>query len=305
MKKNENRIDAYQMVTNRILEQLDKGVIPWQAPWGPIAYSDNAPRAYSYATGRPYTGINQLILKHMDCYVTFLECKKHGGRIKKGAKGERVVFWQINKIDAKDKDGNPIKDEKTGEVKKKSIPLLKESVVFWIGDTEGLKHRDMVKQDLSRAERDTNADHIINNYSDGSGVRIVDDETDSAYYRPALDDIHVPPIAAYREGQQAEFYSTVFHEMTHSTGAASRLDRFGHKGQFNFGSHAYSKEELVAEMGAAMLVNHTGLETASSFANSAAYIENWMTVIANDPKLVVQAASKAVAAVELILSYTE
>lgn len=296
-------VDAYQMVTNRILEKLDKGIIPWHEPWGIIAYDDNSPRAYSYATGKPYTGINQIILDHKDCYVTFLECKKHGGRIKAGSHGEHIVYWQMNEIPDKDENGK-VKTDKDGNAKTKKIPLLKMSTVFWIGDTEGLKPREMVKN-LDHAEHDTDADNIITNYCNGSGVQFVTDEKKAAYYRPLFDDIHVPPINAYRKAKKAEYYSTAFHEMTHSTGASNRLDRFGHKGQFSYGSHAYSKEELIAEMGAAMLVNYTGLETEASLDNSAAYIKGWMAQIAKDPKLVVQAASKAQKAVEYILQYTE
>lgn len=296
MNKERNTANAYEVVANRILEQLDKGVIPWHRPWGSIISEDNSVGPYSYATGKAYRGINRMILLHDDAYVTFLECKKRGGKIRKGAHGEKVVYWNMSEIKEL--------DTVTGEEKVKKIPLLKMSTVFWIGDTEGLVDRERVANP-EHAERSTDADEIIRNYSNGSSVKVNYDETSSAYYRPMFDDIHVPPIEAYKAGDTAEFYSTVFHEMTHSTGHKDRLDRFGHKSQFNFGSHAYSKEELVAEIGAAMLVNYVGLETESSFQNSASYIDGWMNAIRNDPKLVLQAASKAEKAAKYILQYTE
>ena len=99
--------------------------------------------------------------------------------------------------------------------------------------------------------------------------------------------------------QTAEYYSTAFHEMTHSTGHTSRLNRLD-KTAF-FGSEAYSKEELIAEIGAATLVNHAGLETPDSFRNNAAYIQNWLSVLQNDKRFIVSAAGKAEKAVNMIL----
>ena len=99
--------------------------------------------------------------------------------------------------------------------------------------------------------------------------------------------------------ETAEYYSTAFHELTHSTGHHSRLNRL-EKFTF-FGTEAYSKEELVAEIGAAALVNAAGLETASSFRNSTAYIQNWLSVLKNDKRFIVSAAGKAEKAVNLIL----
>ena len=98
----------------------------------------------------------------------------------------------------------------------------------------------------------------------------------------------------------AEYYSTVFHELTHSTGHPSRLTRLTRPSFF--GTEDYSKEELVAEIGAATLVNHVGLETSSSFRNSAAYIQNWLGILKNGKRFIVSAAGRAEKAVNLILN---
>jgi len=98
----------------------------------------------------------------------------------------------------------------------------------------------------------------------------------------------------------AEYYSTAFHELTHSTGHPSRLNWLTQPSFF--GSDDYSKEELIAEIGAAALVSHVGLETASSFRNSAAYIQNWLGVLKGDKRFIVSAAGRAEKAVNLILN---
>ena len=120
-------------------------------------------------------------------------------------------------------------------------------------------------------------------------------------YRPSTDSITLPQLAQFKE--TAEYYSTAFHEMIHSTGHKTRLDRL-EKTVF-FGAEAYSKEELIAEIGAATLVNHAGLETSRSFRNSAAYVQNWLRVLKNDKRFIVNAAGKAEKAVNLILGYCD
>ena len=118
-----------------------------------------------------------------------------------------------------------------------------------------------------------------------------------AFYRPSDDSITLPQRNQFLS--TSEYYSTAFHELTHSTGHKSRLNRL-EKTAF-FGSEGYSKEELVAEIGAAALVNHAGLETPDSFRNNAAYIQNWLHVLKNDKRLIVSATGKTEKAVNLIL----
>ena len=153
---------------------------------------------------------------------------------------------------------------------------------------------------MRRAERKApagTAETIITGYIQRSGVKLQHEEGDRAFYRPSSDSITLPLLAQFHH--TAEYYSTAFHEMVHSTGHKSRLDRL-EKTAF-FGSEAYSKEELIAEIGAAALVNHVGLETAHSFRNNTAYVQNWLQVLRNDKRFIVSAAGKAEKAVSLIL----
>ena len=271
-------MDLYQEITNRIMEQMEGGIILWQKPWV------SSGSCISYATGKAYSLLNQMLLGRPGEYLTFNECRKAGGYVRKGEKASMVVFWTWLQKE----------DEETGEVK--DIPFLRYYNVFHIDQCEGLKarHAELLPQTVSP---DQQAEAIIANYLQTSGVKLHHEQGDRAFYRPSSDSITLPLLAQFRE--TAEYYSTAFHEMVHSTGHKSRLDRL-EKTAF-FGSEAYSKEELVAEIGASALVNHAGLETASSFRNNAAYVQNWLQVLKNDKRFIVSAAGKAEKAVKLIL----
>ena len=142
---------------------------------------------------------------------------------------------------------------------------------------------------------------MLADYSTRAHVPIINEKGDRAYYSPARDEIHLPLREQFPK--VAEYYSTAFHESVHSTGHEKRLNRLSKTA--HFGSEEYSKEELVAEVGAAILMNEMGLETASSFHNSAGYIQNWLTVLRNDSKMIVSAAGKAEKAVRLIMDLEE
>ena len=275
--------DVYQEVTDRITAQLEQGIIPWHKPW---IVSGKA-CAISRSTGKPYSLLNQLILGRPGEYATFSQIQKEGGRVKKGEKAAQVVFWRW--LDVED-------EEKSGEMKK--IPQLKSFAVFHIAQCEGLKPKHDTTAAAQTLEPDAAADAIISDYLTRSGVKLVHQEGDRAYYRPSTDSVTLPTLAQFKE--LAEYYSTAFHELTHSTGHSSRLNRLTKTACF--GSEDYSKEELVAEIGAAALVNHVGLETSSSFRNSAAYVQSWLKALRDDKRLIVSAAGQAEKACNLILN---
>lgn len=275
-------MDIYQEITSRIIEQMEQGIIPWRKPW--IASGC----AVSHITGKPYSLLNQMLLGRPGEYVTFKQCQQEGGKVRKGEKSSMVVFWKwIEQEDAE-----------TGE--KKSIPFLRYYSVFHIAQCEGLTAKYTQNAPANPATADEAADKVIVDYCSREGVKLIHEEGNRAFYHPATDSITVPHMRQF--SAIAEYYSTVFHEMTHSTGHKSRLDRLDHVAAF--GSEDYSKEELIAEIGAAVLVNHTGLETSDSFRNNAAYIQSWLQVLRNDKRFIVTAAGKAEKAVNLILNYT-
>ena len=271
-------MDIYKEVTELIMAQIENGIIPWQKPW---MASGNA---VSHTTRKPYSLLNQMLLGRPGEYLTFAQCQKEGGKVKKGEKSSMVVFWKF--IEQEDEEAH----------EKKQVPFLRYYNVFHIDQCEGLKAKyQSVLPNTANA--DEAADAIIHNYCERSGVKLQHQEGDRAFYSPSSDSITLPLLAQFAE--TAEYYSTAFHELTHSTGHASRWNRL-EKNAF-FGSEACSKEELIAEIGAATLVNAVGLETSSSFRNSAAYIQNWLKVLSHDKRFIISAAGKAEKAINLIL----
>ena len=281
-KKVNKMADVYEIVTQRILEQLEQGIIPWHKPW-----TGGIEGAYNYVTNRSYSILNQIILKHQDAYLTFKQVQDLGGKVKKGAKAEIVTFWKVLPITEEDSNGNKVE---------KKIPFLRYYQVFWIGDTEGIERKDrqtIVHNPIEEAE------NIINLYmtSDNHPALYREQTSDRAYYSPTQDKVVVPNKDQYKNIE--EYYSTLFHELTHSTGHKTRLNRL--TATAHFGNEEYSKEELVAEIGAATLVNMAGIETKKSFKNSTAYIQGWSSALKENKKMIVEASSKAGKAVNYIL----
>lgn len=275
-------MDIYTTVTQRIIDQLEQGVIPWRKPW-------NSPcGACSHVTGKPYSLLNQALLDGRSGeYLTFQQARKEGGHVRKGEKGSMIVFFKF--IDTT--------DDTTGEIK--SVPFLRYISVFHIDQCEGIQPRFTPKQtELKPAiPVATAAEQIISGYVAHSGVKLTQRLSIEAFYRPATDEVVVPLKSQFSEA--SAYYSTAFHELIHSTGHPSRLNRLAKKSRF--GSGSYSREELCAELGASYLLNRIGLETPESFRSNAAYIAHWLSVLKSDKHCLISAAGQADKAVRLIL----
>ena len=274
--------DTYTLVTDRIIAELESGTVPWHKPW-----TCSQP-AISHTTGKAYSLLNQLLLGGRGGeYVTFQQAQKEGGRIKKGEKASMVVFWKWLTVE----------DEDTGE--EKDVPFLRYFNVFHIDQCEGIapKFRASEPQIITPAADNDAAEAVIHDYIAASGVKLVSRESSEAFYRPSTDTVVLPLIKQF--GDTAEYYSTAFHELTHSTGHPKRLNRITETARF--GSASYSREELCAELGASFLLNRLGIETPGSFRNNAAYISHWLGVLKEDKRLLVSAAGQADKAVRLIL----
>lgn len=279
-------LDIYKEITDRIIAALETGNIPWHKPW--VGGSSGC---VSYSTGKPYSLLNHILLGGISGeYITFKQVTLAGGHVRKGEKSKMVVFWKPFEKE----------NEETGEVEKHFF--LRYYNVFHLSQCEGITPRWTVSVNpSSNLEPDAAADAIIKGYIDRSGVHLTVTESDRAFYRPSTDEVVVPQLSQYKN--VAEYYSTLFHELTHSTGHHSRLNRIADIAAF--GSHEYSKEELIAELGSAFLNNHCGLETDASFRNSAGYIQGWLSALKNDTRLIVSAAGAAEKAVSLILDRKE
>ena len=275
---------VYEIITERIIEQLENGVIPWQKPW-----TGTHSGAYNRISNKPYSLLNQMILKHGGEYATFKQWSDLGGKIRKGEKSEVVTFWKIQPYEEENENGEKVI---------KQIPLLRYYNVFHNSQVDGVEPKEQLK--ISELEPIEEAEKIKTEYINRERLKIFEKATNTAFYTPTFDYIEVPCKEQYQNIE--EFYSTLFHEMIHSTGHKNRLDRLETGASAHFGSETYSKEELVAELGSATLVNMLGIETEKSFKNSSGYIQDWLQVLKNDNKFIVSASSRAEKAVKYILN---
>ncbi|MCY7854992.1 zincin-like metallopeptidase domain-containing protein [Bacillus spizizenii] len=268
---------VYEIITEKIIAQLEKGVVPWHQPW------TNSCAAVNWKTQKPYRGINNFLVPPGE-YASKKQILEAGGRIKKEEfkNSHIIVFWLWKEFE----------DEETEEKKKFAKPIY-----YRVWDINkqctGLKSKR--KQETYNHDPIEKAEEIINNYPNCPTYTF---EPGEAAYFPTLDKINCPPIQDFKVPE--EYYSTLFHEMIHSTGHKSRLARtFG-----TFGDEKYSKEELVAEMGAAMLCGIAGIEN-NTIENSASYIKSWLSALKDDNRLIFHASAQAQKAVDYILGNTE
>lgn len=273
--------NVYQMVTDRIIAELEQGIIPWNKPWTGVRGG-----AFNRISKKPYSLINQMMLRHDGEYASYKQWQNLGGQVRKGEKAEVVVFWKILQKKEQNEDGDDVI---------RTIPVLKYYSVFHISQVDGVE--PLEKPELNEVDPIEEAEDILMGYINREGIKFEQEASDKAYYAPLRDLIHLPLIEQFTDA--AEYYSVAFHEATHSTMKSTRCNR--PQSVAAFGSETYSKEELVAEIGSATLLNITGIETEGSFRNNAAYIQNWLQVLKNDNRFIVSASSKAEKAVKYIL----
>lgn len=290
-----------EQVTNKLVSLMNQGINPWRKPWTHCPESV----AVSHTNGKPYSLLNQMLLGfRAGEYLTFNQVKKEGGSVKKGAKSEVIVFWQCGgfkpvKASEVESDSNADSEDSEAAVWVSwKNPVLKYYHVFHIDDTEGIQVKYPAKEPelISNINPIERAENTANDYCNRTGVTLNIQKSNSAYYRPSTDSVTVPLREQFAE--ISEFYSTLFHELTHSTGHPLRLNRL--KGGVHMASEKYSREELVAEIGAATCLSRLGIECKETEENSAAYLKSWSKFIAGDPRAFVIAAGNAEKAVAMI-----
>jgi antirestriction protein ArdC len=310
--------DVYQAVTDRILEALEQGTVPWRKPW---TGTDEMP--WSLSSGKAYRGVNVLLLGLAGYgdprWGTYKACKaaavkaaleqgreileKQGrkgtyfvevvngveklfmGGVRKGEKGTRIILWKPVR-----KSGE---NAETGETEAFGYLLLRDYVVFNAEQCDEIPALDNVL--VHPHEINERAEAVWDGYKYRPGLG---HGGNRAFYNPGRDAITMPHEDQFEISD--EYYQTLFHEMIHSTGHESRLKRLE---PATFGSDPYAKEELVAEIGASMLAGLVGMKTAAG-EQSAAYIDNWAKRLKADPKLIVQAAAQSQKAADLIIGTT-
>ena len=291
------RPNVCQIVTDRIIESLKKGVIPWEKPWKTPTFSGGVfPR--NFHTGKPYRGVNVMLLWSADYsspfWLTFKQAKELGGTVRKGEKSQQIVFYKQLGERSQSEDR-----EAEAAATKERVPfVLTYYNVFNVEQCDGLQV-PMINAPDNRGEvaLDETCEEIVSSWENRPHLILENECERRAYYRPSTDSVHMPVRSRFVDAPH--FYSTLFHELVHSTGHESRLSRtFG----TTFGDELYSKEELIAEIGAAFLCAIAGIGNEQTDRNTTAYIQNWVSRLQQDNRLIIQAAASAQRAVDLISS---
>jgi antirestriction protein ArdC len=296
LRGSEPRASLYEDVTAKIIAQLEAGVFPWVQPWSSAAAGIGLPR--NAVSGRPYSGINVLILwgaviesgfASQD-WLTFRQALAAGGSVRKGERGQTIFYADRFTPKGEHEQGSDGHDGSDAEAVR-SIPFLKRFTVFNVAQCEGLPERfTAALAPLPERQPHENAEALI--VATGADFRIGGAE---AYYSPALDFVQVPPQPAF--AQQIDYYRTALHELGHWTGHSSRLDRDQRGG---FGTPAYAREELCAELASAFLCAALGIVPTVRHAD---YLGSWLSVMRQDSRAIFKAASHASKAADYLLAF--
>ena len=294
-KKNTGKKTVAEIVTQRFIDALEGGKIPWIKPW------DNW-TSWSRATGNDYHGANQLTLSGGE-YITFKQAQEQGIKVNKGAKSEMIVkYTEYRKTITEDEfnahqleymhknpehiDGGKVK------VDARSIKYFNVFNVEACTDAEPKHEKSQPAHTWNAIEE---AEKIAADYMKRDGIT-TRTETNQPCYKPAAHEIETGRKAQFKSAEA--YYSTMFHELTHSTAKTLKRDTSA----YGVSKKARAREELVAEIGAAYIMSYLGIESSFTVENSNAYVKNWAENLKNDPNAILWAAPKAIEAANLILN---
>lgn len=284
--KSDAHIDVYSLINERIIEQLEKGTAPWRKPW-----TDNG-MPQNIITKKPYRGLNLMLLAmagyEQNYFITFKQLKAIGGKVKKDEKGHPVIFW---------KNAEQAPEGETDRSEKGKPPVLRYYTVFNISQCENIPDSHMPPP--FREARDIpTCEEIVKNMPSCPPIK---HKEQKAYYNPLEDFVNMPKKGSFKSDES--YYCTLFHELVHSTGHHSRLNRMALVQMSEFGGEEYSHEELVAEIGTCYLQSFVDIQ--SEFTQSTAYIHGWLQRLRNDKRFIFSAANQAQKAVDYILNIKE
>ncbi len=281
------KIDVHEIVTNRIIELLEAGTIPWKQPW-----TTGAPM--NLISKRAYRGINLWLLLSLNyernLFLTWDQLKKLGGSVNQGEHGHIVVFW---------KNVNKVPEELDENNKPKTVPMLRYYKVFNIAQCRDIPQHlipaivEVEHKPLEECET------VI---SSMPTCPLIVHKQQKAYYSIEEDLINMPKKKTFATSES--YYSTLFHELVHSTGHEKRLNRKSVIDMAPFGSESYSLEELIAEIGCAFLCASTGI-LEQEIISSAAYINGWLAKLKGDKRIIMQASGQAQRATDYIMNIKE
>jgi antirestriction protein ArdC len=268
-------------ITDSFIAEIEAGTLEWKKMW-------TAHWPMNVQSKKLYRGFNAMLLQYLTnqkgyrypFYITYKGAKSMGGQITRGQSGTQVIFWKH------------YEDEKTKE--KKLIPYT--WTVFNIDQCEGIEFdtpEDLIIKDYAPIDL---AEDIFTGYK--GRPKVVNQEKGRAFYSPMNDFINMPEMGSFSKIEA--YYQVLFHEAVHSTGHHTRLNRFKSNISAPFASVEYSKEELIAELGASFLCHHAGILN-ENFKNSAAYLQGWVSEFKEKPTMLYSAMNSSMKAVQLIL----
>jgi antirestriction protein ArdC len=283
------KIDVYQLVTDQIMALLSQGIIPWQRPWNDSGIPMNV------LSKRQYRGINLWLLLSLNyeqqLYLTWDQLKSIGGSVIAGEKGHIVVYWQ------------PVQKKAEEEIaaKLQKVPLLRYYKVFNVSQCRNIPEDRIPKIARVISENDPllECEAII---AGMPNVPRIQHKDQRACYHIETDVINMPKKKSFLfiEG----YYSTLYHELVHSTGAEKRLGRKTLTDMVSFGTESYAMEELVAEIGSAFLSRFSGI-LPNAITNTVAYLDNWLGVFKKDKRFIITASGQSQKAIDFILNRQE
>jgi antirestriction protein ArdC len=290
-------MNTYEIITEKIINLLEAGIVPWRRPWSAAGMPRNL------VSQRRYRGINVFLLsatKHVSPFwLTLRQANQLGGHVRQGEHGQIIVFWKVDRT-AGDADTEPDSGQDEVELGRRRFVLryyrvwnleqceLPQTVLDRLPKTE-THHHDPIEA----------AERIMAGMPNPPELQYGGSK---AFYSPAADRVTLPCSELFISA--AEFYASAYHEISHATGHPKRLNRSSITEAAPFGSPTYAAEELIAEMAAAYLCAEAGISPAV-VVNQAAYINGWLGKLRSDKRLVVVAAAQAQKAVDHILDRKE
>lgn len=278
-------IDVYQIITNRIIEQLERQVVPWRKPWTEAGHPQNL------LTKLPYRGINTWMLASLgyaqNYFLTLKQVNAVGGSVRKGEKGHMVVFWK--KLTKEQSDEN--------QEEQRPQSVLRYYYVFNIAQCDHLPEVFSIPYPVHSISQIGACEEIVEMMP--NCPPFIFKKKQAAYYDPMKDCINMPELGSFVSSES--YYGTLFHELVHSTGHQSRLNRKEIVEPSKYGSEKYGMEELTAEIGACYLNSVAGIVN-KEFDNSVANIKGWIDLLQNDKRVVVYASGHAQKATDYILN---
>ncbi|HTB32790.1 MAG TPA: zincin-like metallopeptidase domain-containing protein [Bacteroidia bacterium] len=275
--------DVYSIVTDRIISQLEQGSIPWRKPWS------DAGQPRNLITMRPYRGMNVWLLGslgyELNLFLTFKQVKELGGTVRKGERSHMVVFWRRKPKEMEKNDG---------EKEIKVVSMLRYYLVFNVAQCDGLP-KEKIPVNTREVFSLEQCERIVTEMPQCPPIRF---EKHQAFYNREHDYVNMPRLETFKSSE--EYYSTLFHELVHSTGHPGRLNRKELMESKGKNTEKYAMEELTAEIGACYLKSYAGLSD-DYFKYNVAYIKGWLEGLRNNKRFIFYASSAAQKATDFIL----